>query len=157
MLKKAVINTLFISALCATNGILSVGQTVPVLKYGTENHFSTKTLTLTTLSLKRTETIDNAVWGSLYVNGKFICYTLENNIKKIPAGTYKIRRVQRGFRLEGVQGRSNINIEIGNYPFESLGCVFVGTKKTSRGIEGSKLALFRLIHTVEPPALLVIS
>lgn len=103
------------------------------------------------------QTIDNAVWGELYLDGTFICFTLENNTKKIPSGSYVIHKTQKGFRLEGVPGRSNINIEIGNYPFESLGCIFVGTKKTDKGVEGSKIALLRLVRVVKLPAVLVVA
>lgn len=152
MSRKAALSLLFISALCANSPILSAGQIGPGPKFGMERVSLMKTLTLT-----RTETRGNGVWGELFVNGKFVCYTLENDTKKIPTGSYKIHKVKRGYRLEGVEGRSNINIEVGNYPFESLGCIFVGTKKTDLGVEGSKIALLRLARVVSLPAVLVIS
>lgn len=67
-----------------------------------------------------------------------------------------ITKTKRGFRLEGVRARSQINIEAGNYPFESLGCIFVGTKRTPEGLEGSKAALLRLALAVKLPAQIVI-
>lgn len=42
---------------------------------------------LTLIRYTRTET---AILGSLYLNGAFICYTLENAVKAIPAGLYSI-------------------------------------------------------------------
>lgn len=152
MLKKAVIAMLSIFVLCANGGTLNDGQIVPVLRSGMESHSSMKSL-----MLMRTETKDNAVWGELSIDGKFICYTLENNTKKIPTGTYIVTKTKKGFRLNGVQGRTNINIEAGNYPFESLGCIFVGTKKTPQGVSGSRLALLKLASRVSPPVLLVVS
>lgn len=109
------------------------------------------------LILTRMTVANGGVYGELYLDGKFICYTLENEQKKIPAGSYIVSKTKRGFRLEGVPGRTNINIEVGNYPFESLGCVFVGTKITDKGLEGSKLALLRLALAVKLPAQLSIS
>lgn len=135
-------------AICLT---LNATPTVPVQNYTMGN------LLLTRISILRTERVDNAQWGEIYVNGRFICYTLENYSKKIPAGEYTVSHTKKGFRLEGVPGRSQINIEVGNYPFESLGCIFVGTKKTSRGVEGSRIALLRLLHSVSLPAVLSVA
>ncbi len=111
----------------------------------------------TSLMMKRESYVKNAVFGSLYVNGKFVCYTLENREKMIPTGTYRILRHSKGFTLTGIKGRSQINIEIGNYPFESLGCIFVGTGRTATGLTGSKIALLRLIRLVPFPAQIEIS
>ncbi len=112
---------------------------------------------VTSLTMKRDLIQNDAVFGSLYVNGVFVCYTLENRDKMIPPGTYEVSHTTKGFRLHGVKGRSNINIEIGNYPFESLGCIFVGTGKTATGVTGSKIALIRLVRLVSLPASLTIS
>lgn len=134
--------------------ILSVGQIDPVQKYGMAVPSSKNYQILT---LTRIETRGLSVWGTLDLDGKFMAYTLENETKKIPAGSYVVHKTKRGFRLEAVPGRSKINIEVGNYPFESLGCIFVGTKKTAEGVEGSKLALLRLGLAVHLPAVLVVT
>ncbi len=157
MLKKAKLSLLFTGVLCASFGISRDGMTDPGLKYGTVNPSSMIHSTLTVLTIKRTERINDSQWGELYVNGKFICFTLENYPKEIPPGSYKISKTQKGFRLNKVPGRTNINIEIGNYPFESLGCIFVGTKKTPTGVANSRIALLRLAASVKLPALLVVS
>jgi len=139
----------YIHVAAVSTAILSVGMTVPVQSFGMEQVSQT-------LTLKRTETKGKAVWGELWIDGKFICYTLENRELKIPSGTYTISKGKKGFRLHGVEGRSNINIEAGNYPFESLGCIFVGMEKTSTGVRGSRAALWRLIANVRLPAVVVI-
>ena len=107
----------------------------------------------TSLMMRRESIKGKAVFGSLYVNGKFVCYTLENREKMIPPGVYTITRSKKiGFVVEGVSGRTHINIEVGNYPFQSLGCIFTGTGKTEKGLTGSKIALLRLIRLVTLPA-----
>ncbi len=136
-------------AVAVSIAILSVGQTVLGQRSGTETPSQILTLT-------RTETKADAVWGELYVDKKFICYTLENDKLKIPAGTYRVTKSKKGFRLEGVPGRSKINIEIGNYPFESLGCIFVGLERTPKGLRGSRGALWRLAANVRLPAVIEI-
>ena len=42
------------------------------------------------LTLIRQVRTEKAVLGSLYLNGAFVCYTLENAAKVIPAGVYKV-------------------------------------------------------------------
>ena len=46
---------------------------------------------LTLVRYTRTET---AILGSLYLNGAFICYTLENAAKAIPTGMYNVQNSQ---------------------------------------------------------------
>lgn len=146
-----------------SNGLLSVvltasmlaGKTIPSNTMTTLNDGGNKNITF--LTIKRSKLIKNGRLGELYVNENFVCYTLENDTLKIPPGSYNLTRTQKGFRLHKVPGRYNVNIEIGNYPFESLGCIFVGTKITDVGVEGSKIALLRLIRLVKLPAVVLIS
>lgn len=153
MLKKAVKSLLFILAVSVNSQILNAGQIAPAQKSGTVQPSLT---TLQILTLKRVETIKGGVYGELYLEGKLICYTLENEQKKIPAGSYIISKTKRGFRLNNVPGRAYINIEAGNYPFESLGCIFVGTGRTDKGVTGSRAALLKLALAVQLPAQLTI-
>ena len=86
---------------------------------------------------KRPDT--NSIGGELWVNGDFICYTLElpwrwnqKNVSCIPPGSYRgfIRYDKPdGWRIQlmGVSGRSGVQIHVGNYPRDILGCVLVGT------------------------------
>ena len=80
---------------------------------------------------KRTET---AILGSLYLNGAFICYTLENTAKAIPAGFYSIENSKSpkfGRELpllfsRNVPSRRGVRIHSGNTYKNSAACVLVG-------------------------------
>lgn len=82
---------------------------------------------------KRTET---AILGSLYLNGAFICYTLENAAKAIPAGLYSIENSKSpkfGRELpllfsDKVPSRRGVRIHAGNTYQDSAACVLVGMK-----------------------------
>lgn len=82
----------------------------------------------------RTET---AILGSLYLNGAFICYTLENAAKSIPAGLYSIensRSPKFGRELpllfsDKVPSRRGVRIHAGNTYQDSAACVLVGMKR----------------------------
>lgn len=82
----------------------------------------------------RTET---AILGSLYLNGAFICYTLENADKAIPAGLYSIENSKSpkfGRELpllfsDKVTSRRGVRIHAGNTYQDSSACVLVGMKR----------------------------
>ena len=82
----------------------------------------------------RTET---AILGSLYLNGAFICYTLENAAKAIPAGLYSIENSKSpkfGRELpllfsDKVSSRRGVRIHAGNTYQNSAACVLVGMKR----------------------------
>ena len=86
---------------------------------------------LTLVRYTRTET---AILGSLYLNGAFICYTLENAAKAIPCGMYTVQnskspKFKRELPLlhnEKVQASRGIRIHRGNTANDSQGCVLVG-------------------------------
>lgn len=92
----------------------------------------------TKIEISRKSTTDQCIMGYLLVNGEVICYTLElpyvgniNGISTIPAGQYTgfVREDgSKGWRieLENVQGRKNIQIHIGNYTSQIIGCTLVG-------------------------------
>ena len=82
----------------------------------------------------RTET---AILGSLYLNGAFICYTLENAAKAIPAGLYSIENSKSpkfGRELpllfsSKVPSSRGVRIHSGNTYKNSAACVLVGMKR----------------------------
>lgn len=87
---------------------------------------------LTLVRFNRTET---AVLGSLYINGAFICYTLENSAKLIPCGLYNVQNSKSPkFKRElpllhnaQVPSSRGIRIHVGNDAVKnSSGCVLVG-------------------------------
>lgn len=88
----------------------------------------------TLIRYTRTKT---AILGSLYLNGAFICYTLENAAKAIPAGLYSIensRSPKFGRELpllfsDKVPSRRGVRIHAGNTYQESAACVLVGMKR----------------------------
>ena len=88
----------------------------------------------TLIRYTRTET---AILGSLYLNGAFICYTLENSVKAIPAGLYSIENSKSpkfGRELpllfsDRVPSRRGVRIHAGNTYQDSAACVLVGMKR----------------------------
>lgn len=96
---------------------------------------------LTLIRYTRSET---AILGSLYLNGAFICYTLENAAKAIPAGLYNVEnskspKFKRELPLvfnKDVKASRGIRIHVGNDAVkDSNGCILVGmgrntTRKT---------------------------
>lgn len=108
------------------------------------------------LTLIREIFTDKTTIGSLFIDGKFFCYTLEDKdrgltsdmtleeIKKIkvygetaiPLGSYKlILNASPKFnrvlpRLQEVKGYEGVLIHRGNYAKDTLGCILVGKEKS---------------------------
>ena len=88
----------------------------------------------TLIRYTRTKT---AILGSLYLNGAFICYTLENAVKAIPAGLYSIENSKSpkfGRELpllfsDKVPSRRGVRLHAGNTYQDSAACVLVGMKR----------------------------
>ena len=88
-------------------------------------------------TLVRYTRTEKAILGSLYLNGAFICYTLENAVKAIPAGLYSIensRSPKFGRELpllfsDKVPSKRGVRIHAGNTYQNSAACVLVGMKR----------------------------
>lgn len=88
-------------------------------------------------TLVRYTRTEKAILGSLYLNGAFICYTLENSAKAIPAGLYSIENSKSpkfGRELpllfsDNVPSRRGVRIHAGNTYQDSAACVLVGMKR----------------------------
>ena len=102
----------------------------------------------TLVRYKRTET---AILGSLYLNGAFICYTLENSVKAIPTGLYSIENSKSpkfGRELpllfsDKVSSRRGVRIHAGNTYQDSAACVLVGMSRNSEALKpGIEPAVF---------------
>ena len=86
------------------------------------------------LTLVRYTRTDESILGSLYLNGAFICYTLENAAKAIPCGMYAVQNSKSPkFKRElpllynaQVPANRGIRIHVGNTVASSSGCVLVG-------------------------------
>lgn len=86
------------------------------------------------LTLVRYTRTEEAILGSLYLNGAFICYTLENSAKAIQCGMYamqnskspKFKRELPLLHNAKVPASRGIRIHRGNTAKDSQGCVLVG-------------------------------
>ena len=91
------------------------------------------------LTLVRFTSTDEAVLGSLYLNGAFICYTLENAAKAIPCGMYNVQNSKSPkFKRElpllqnaKVPASRGIRIHVGNTVASSSGCILVGMGRST--------------------------
>ena len=91
--------------------------------------------------------------GVLAYEGKFLCYTLEHEDVKIPAGTYRgelrwSERFQETVPYILVPNRTGIELHRGNCPGESGGCVLVGTSVDGGCLGNSRSALRRVVKTL---------
>lgn len=86
------------------------------------------------ISIIRHIRTEEAVLGRLYLNGAFVCHTLENVSKAIPCGIYNVQnskspKFKRELPLlwnDGVPASRGIRIHVGNTAASSSGCVLVG-------------------------------
>lgn len=110
------------------------------------------------LLLKRQPSNNGTTLGTLFVNGSFCCFTLEDQIRSdgikvqgetaIPEGHYRVRITysQRFKRmmplLQDVPGFSGIRIHAGNTNEDTSGCILVGLARVGWAtIEQSRAAL----------------
>lgn len=119
------------------------------------------------LRLIREPSVQGTTFGSLYLNGHWECWTLEDEIRErpyvpvsqwkvagqtaIPAGVYPVTvtmssRFQVPLPLiQDVQGFSGVRIHAGNSIHDTEGCVLVGLDRSDRRILRSRVALERLM------------
>lgn len=127
------------------------------------------------LKLKREVFTDNSTIGSLYVDGVFECYILEDKDRNltdlmslekiagtkvygktcIPYGRYEVDwTMSARFKkmmpiLLNVKGYEGIRIHAGNTEIDSLGCLLCGRLKLNDRISESTLATNRLYKKIE--------
>jgi hypothetical protein len=106
--------------------------------------------------------------GSLYVNGIFFCYTLEDKDRKlesggvkeyaktaIPRGKYKVvlsfsNRFKKYLpELVNVPQFAGIRIHAGNTADHSEGCILVGSTKGSEFIGNSRVTFEKLMNVIK--------
>ena len=106
------------------------------------------------LQLIRELKTDKLTSGSLYIDGYFECYTLEDTVRDlgvncegkhkdetaIPTGTYSLilsfsNRFQKYMpEILNVPCFTGVRMHSGNRPDDSSGCVLLGTNKTKEGL-----------------------
>jgi hypothetical protein len=115
------------------------------------------------LQLLRNASSTKSTIGRLYIEGVFMCYTLEDVIRPvkiagetaIPAGTYKViitesaRFKRRLPLLVDVPGFAGIRIHPGNSAADTEGCILVGNSTSGDWVGGSRAAFDKLFSMLE--------
>lgn len=115
------------------------------------------------LTLIREPSTAHSTPGTLMVDDKFECYTLEDVVRAakiagetaIPAGTYKViidmsNRFKRLLPLVvDVPGFAGIRIHPGNTDKDTEGCIMVGTSRSKDFIGNSRVAFDALFKKMQ--------
>ena len=131
------------------------------LKMLTKKHIEVKGVNL--LIIRETFTEGSTI-GNLYLDGEWLCDTLENpyldnqrNISCIPAGQYKVRmRYPREsatkeylhLLVQEVPDRSLVLFHSGNTAKDTRGCVLVGIGREQDLVKNSRLAMDLLMKEI---------
>jgi hypothetical protein len=127
-------------------------------------------LDMSNLLLKRTQFNELCTQGELYLEGAFECYTLEpaksdDPIVKprcIPVGTYKFTLAfsEKHGRivplLLDVPDFTEIEIHIGNFPGDTLGCILIGRMIGPNAVYESSEAFKLLFPRLSPGTIQII-
>ena len=112
----------------------------------------------TILAVTRVQETNDGIFGELAINGEKVCLTLENRALSIPTGQYGITIYDSSHAghpvplLQGVLGRSEIEIHCGNVPEDSKGCILLGLSRIGDSLEESRDA-FNLVFPVVSSAI----
>jgi hypothetical protein len=125
------------------------------------------------LTLERVKLGDDFTVGKLSVDGKFVCYTLEDKVREqdkvpveqwkvygktaIPKGTYSVSiTMSARFKtklplLDSVPGFAGVRIHTGNSSKDTEGCILVGAgwDGSSGWISSSAVAFAQLLPLLE--------
>jgi len=123
------------------------------------------------LEVRREPSADGCTLGSLYVDGEFECFTLEDTIREvsgqpvsswkipgetaIPSGTYQLtvnlsNRFQRLMpELLNVPGFAGVRIHPGNSAADTEGCILVGRSRGAAMVLESRLAFRSLFPKIQ--------
>ena len=114
--------------------------------------------------LKRIKKNAECTIGNLFVDGIFICHTLElpwrNNESRrscIPAGIYSVvfrddpgsKYEYKHLHVQNVPGRSWILFHKGNFPRDTVGCILPGLSHTDSKVGESSIAFRKLMNVLE--------
>lgn len=114
--------------------------------------------------LKRLEASKECVLGALFVDGKWICQTLENpwlgnasDISCIPTGAYDCWRTESPkygttYVVAEVEGRTHILFHWGNTADDTEGCILLGMQPGNigckRAVIHSKIAFSQFMQAI---------
>lgn len=118
------------------------------------------------IHVKRTTYTTTSTIGELSIDGKFICYTLEDVVRPagaakvygqtaIPAGTYPVaigwspRYKCNMPRIEPIPGFAGVLFHAGNWATETEGCILVGTTKGVDYIGEARVAFNKLFKLLQ--------
>jgi hypothetical protein len=109
------------------------------------------------IEIIREKKTTRSVLGYMKHNNQFLCYTLENASKCIPAGKYKLAMTYSSkFKklmpeILNVPNRTGIRIHSGNIPEDSDGCILVGEREfgVDDFIKNSKITLAKILPILE--------
>jgi hypothetical protein len=123
------------------------------------------------LEVRREPSAHGCTLGSLYVDGQFECFTLEDLIREIPgqpvekwkipgetaipSGTYNLTvnlssRFQRLLpQLLDVPGFSGVRLHSGNVAADTEGCILVGRRREAAAVLDSHLAFDALFPKIK--------
>lgn len=115
------------------------------------------------LVLKRTTRTDKSTIGELSVDGKILCYTLEDVEREVKVagktaiqkGTYNVSiTMSNRFKklmplLENVPNFSGVRIHSGNTAEDTEGCILVGLTKAEDFIGNSRIAFDRIFEKIK--------
>lgn len=124
------------------------------------------------ITVYREQSQDGTTLGKLYLNGKFFCDTLEDEIREIPgmevakwkqygrtaipAGIYEVTQENsprfgpKTLTVNGVHGFDKIRIHAGNTHEDTEGCLLVGVRLNDTTITQSRLTLQHLKEALQP-------
>jgi hypothetical protein len=113
----------------------------------------------------RTQHYADCVIGEWRLDNAHLCYTLEppwrnneHDVSCIPQGEYSLVKGTHTsvdgssypcYTVEKVEGRSDIDIHIGNYPADTLGCILVGGAVDGHSLKaGTSTATFKALMQI---------
>ncbi len=123
------------------------------------------------LEVRREPSAAGCTLGSLYIDGQFECFTLEDTVRElhnvavekwkipgetaIPAGTYSVsvtmsNRFGRLLPLlEEVPGFEGVRIHSGNCACDTEGCILVGRRRDTAAVLDSRVAFNALFAKIQ--------
>lgn len=117
------------------------------------------------LKVGRFKSKNGVTIGELWLNDKFFCYTLEDEIRPIMSKIYGSTAIAQGIynlvlsfsnkfqkympEVLNVKNFKGIRIHSGNTIADTLGCLIVGTKTDGKSVSESKLAYDKLLFEIK--------